>query len=182
MPLLLYSFNKLFEETVVCIFFYQVCSYQLKSPVNEWKFTNHFSMGSPSLDKQLIDDVPCFQSEIHLEKGKCVCECVSRGCDMILHNYIVGSFIFHIWKRLILNWLKLPFYTLFEFKLCFRNPALIRCFHTSFPKGIGKKKKSTGCRTWVFPHIIFSPILPISQLPVHTLLYAAGRGLKSYSG
>lgn len=129
-----------------CFLYHLFHVYQLKSPVNEWKFTNHFPMGSHSLDKQLIDDVSCFQSEIHLEKGKCVCECLSWGCDMILHNYIVCSFISHIWMGLLLNWLKLPFYSLFEFKLCFRNPALIRCFHTSFPKGIGKKRKSTGCR------------------------------------
>lgn len=53
------------------------CQQQLKIADNEYKFTNHFSMCTHSSDKQKIEDVSSFQSEVHLEERKSVCECLS---------------------------------------------------------------------------------------------------------
>lgn len=61
----------------------------------------------------------------------------------------VDSFSIFLWMKLLLNWLKLPFYSLFEFKFCFRNSALVGHPGASFPKGIHKKRK-TGWEMWVF--------------------------------
>lgn len=57
------------------------CQQQLKNSDSGYKFTNHFPMCTHSLDKQMIDDVSSFQSGIHLEEGKSVCEFLSWGCQ-----------------------------------------------------------------------------------------------------
>lgn len=59
-------------------------------------------------------------------------------CIIILS---VDSFFIFLWLERLLNWLKLPFYSLFELKFCFRRSTLIGHSYASFPKSICKEKE-----------------------------------------
>ena len=80
-------------------------------------------------------------------------------CIIILS---VDSFSIFLWMKLLLNGLKLPLYSLLEFKFCFRNSALIGHPGASFPKGIRKKKEEDKGGHVGFPFVL-TPLPSISS-------------------
>lgn len=88
----------------------------------------------------------------------------------------VDSFSIFLWMKLLLNWLKLPFYSLFEFKFCFRNSALIGHPGASFPKGIHKKKEEDRVGDVGFPFVLIPVPSISSNSSVYTPWYVLGEG------